>query len=451
LVGRLFVDMSSLARWSGPAVGMVRVEREVVRWAVDRGGAEPVVFDPCKGCFRELRNGWYARLSDWDEALDPAHGSHRGPRRFLPRRYQLFLAMERRRLTSDSASVAARWDRAQRLLYRFRPGALVLDNGHGQRRSIVPTDLALGGTVAIGAEDRLISVSSDWEQKLSGGFHTLRRRCGFRLAALCYDLIPLTHPQFFFDGVIGIFREHWRAMVASADTLVVNSVCIAHDVERFCRSEGLPTPALRVVPLGCDRPRESDGRGRLPSGLSDARYALFISTIEPRKGHAVLLEAWQQLLRRGIPQRSGFRLVFVGRPGWMVDDVLHRLGAPGALEGTVMHFPCLPDDALETLHARAGFCLYPSAYEGFGLPVVEAHARGKAVLASSAGAVPEAAAGLARLVPPDDPGAWAEAMGHWIENPADRREQEALVAQRYRHRDWADVAREIVAAGRSLD
>ena len=450
-MGRLFVDMSSLARWSGPAVGMLRVEREVVRWAVDREGAEPVVFDPCKGCFRYLRGGWYERLSDWDEALDPAHGSHRGLRRFLPRRYQIFLAMERRRLTSASAGAAARWDRTQRLLYRFHPGALVFDNARGERRSIVPIELALGGAVAMGPDDLLISVSSDWDQKNSGGFHSLKRRSGFRLAVLCYDLIPLTHPQFFLDGVIETFHQHWRNMIASTDTLLVNSLCIAGDVERFCRNEGLPAPALRVVPLGCDLPRESDGDGHLPSGLSEGNYALFISTIEPRKGHGLLLDAWQRLLGRGVPQRRGFRLVFVGRPGWMVEEVLQRLGDPGALEGTVIHFPCLPDEALETLHAKAGFCLYPSAYEGFGLPVVEALARGKAVLASRAGAVPEAAGGLARLLPPDDPGAWAEAMGQWIEDPGERRAQEAFVARGYRHRDWADVAREMVAAAGSMD
>ncbi|MEA5390457.1 glycosyltransferase family 1 protein [Cyanobium gracile UHCC 0139] len=451
-MARLFIDMSSLARWSGPAVGMVRVEREVVRWAVDQKGAQPVVFDPDRRCFRSLREGWYARLSHWDDALDPAHGSLRGARRFLPRRYQIFLAMERRRLMSRSAGAAARWDRAQRLLYRFHPGALVFQNGRGERRAIVPVDLALGGTVAMGPDDRLISVSSDWDQKHSGGFHTLKRRAGFRLTVLCYDLIPLTHPQFFLDGVIDTFRKHWRSMLVSADTILVNSSCIAGDLERFSRTEGLPAPALRVVPLGCDRPPKPSGDGaRLPAGLSDARYALFISTIEPRKGHALLLDAWQDLLHRGVPQRSGFRLVFVGRPGWMVEDVLRRLGDAGSLGGTVLHFPCLPDEALETLHAKAEFCLYPSAYEGFGLPVVEALARGKAVLASGAGAVPEAAAGLARLLPPDDPMAWAEAIAQWIENPAERRAQEAVVARGYRHRDWAEVAREMVAAGQSLD
>ncbi len=430
---------------------MLRVEREVVRWAVEQAGAQPVVFDPCRRRFRSLRGDWYERLSDWEEALDPAHGSLRGARRFLPRRYQIFLAMERHRLTSASAVAAARWDRAQRLLYRVHPGALVFENGRGERRSIVPVDLALGEAVCMGPDDLLISVSSDWDQKNSGGFHTLKRRSGFRLAVLCYDLIPLTHPQFFLDGVIGTFRMHWQNMMASADTILVNSSCIAADVERFCRDEHLPVPALRVVPLGCDRPREPAGDGRLPAGLSEAHYALFISTIEPRKGHGLLLDAWQRLLHEGVPQRSGFRLVFVGRPGWMVEEVLHRLGDPRTLQGTVLHFPRLPDEAVETLHAKAGFCLYPSAYEGFGLPVVEALARGKAVLASRAGAVPEAAGGLAWLLPPEDPERWADAIGRWIENPDERRAQEARVARRYRHRDWADVAREIVAAARRLD
>ncbi len=403
--------MSSLTRWTGPPVGIVRVEHALARAAQLRPGTALCVWDKGSRRFRALRPEWAELVLGWGGAIDaPA------PRQSRLSRQPLFTALERVRLTSRTpgAATVAGWLQ-DALLAPRRHGHRQRDAA-GQRIAHVPAELALGEDVGLGPQDVLFSAGSDWFHLDAAGLGGLKRRLGFKYAALCYDLIPITHPQFYSPADVALVTGHWRAALPLADLVITNARCIAADVVRFCRAEGLPPPETAVLPLGYDPPRA--GSEPLPASLADGRYALFVSTIEPRKGHSMLLRVWRRLLARGIPQRRRFHLVFVGRPGWMVDDVLADLASGAGLDGTVLHLTGLDDAALHALYAHAAFGLYPSQYEGFGLPVIEAFAHGKPVLASTGGALPETVAGACPCLPPDDEEAWETAMADWIEQPA---------------------------------
>ncbi|MCZ7658968.1 MAG: glycosyltransferase [Xanthobacteraceae bacterium] len=106
----------------------------------------------------------------------------------------------------------------------------------------------------------------------------------------------------------------------------------------------------------------------------------------------------------------------------------------------------VPDETLHALYDGAAFCLYPSAYEGFGLPIVEAFLRGKAVLASTGGAIPEVAAGLAPCLDPDDAGAWQTMLARWISDPAVATAHATEIRRRFRHVSWSEAAERFFAA-----
>ena len=112
---------------------------------------------------------------------------------------------------------------------------------------------------------------------------------------------------------------------------------------------------------------------------------MLVSTIEPRKGHGLMQAVWSRLLKEGIPQNLDVTLVLVGRVGWLIDGLVESLLS----SERIAVLDEVDDAALAGLYDGAGFCIYPSEYEGYGLPVVEALARGKAVLASDVGVVPE--------------------------------------------------------------
>jgi glycosyltransferase involved in cell wall biosynthesis len=304
-------------------------------------------------------------------------------------------------------------------------------------------------------------------------------------------MIPLLFPEWFPAADAAMVRLYWSKILPIADLVICNSRVVENDMRAIAEALGVRVPASAVAPLGFDLPAVADAPDVLPTGLpavatvpgvlpaaspaeatapgvlpagppavvaasavlpaalEAGRYALVVSTIEPRKGHALLLDVWERLLARDIPQRHGFRLVFVGRPGWHVDDVLRRIAALSR-GGTLLPLQGVGDAELDALYRGAAFCLYPSLYEGFGLPIIEAFARGKAVIASTGGAVPETAGDLAPCLDPTDAAAWEQALADWIERPEFRADYEARIRAGFSHPTWVAAAAHILTLAKNL-
>jgi glycosyltransferase involved in cell wall biosynthesis len=196
-----------------------------------------------------------------------------------------------------------------------------------------------------------------------------------------------------------------------------------------------------VTSLGADATRfPSYPAPTLPEGIESGHYALFVSTIEPRKGHRFLYRVWVRLLETGIPQAMRFKLVFVGRHEWMVDDLMHDLKSNPILGDTLQILSDVDDAQLATLYDGAAFCVFPSIYEGYGLPIVESFLRGKAVIASTGGAIPEVTGEFSPCLDPEDEDLWYVTLKKWIEDPAARRPFEIAIRERFRHPSWKEAA-----------
>ena len=152
---------------------------------------------------------------------------------------------------------------------------------------------------------------------------------------------------------------------------------------------------------------------------------------------------WRLLVAKGIPQRRGFKLVLAGRPGWNVEDVLHQIADAESFEGTLLHLSRADDRSLAGLYRAAAFCLLPSVYEGFGVPIVEAFAHGKAVNASDGGALPETVGSLSPCLPAADKQAWLGAIQRWIEDDDARAPYEAKIRASFAHPNWEQAAAKI--------
>ena len=215
-----------------------------------------------------------------------------------------------------------------------------------------------------------------------------------------------------------------------ADLVIFGAHRIKSDVEAYCRTAGNSRCARpRVTPFGSDavRPRGATANPLRPGNRARPVYAMLVSTIEPRKGHELLYRVWKRLLADGIPQARNFKLIFVGRPGWMVEHLLREIAADRDLGDTLKIFSFAADDELAALYANAAFCVYPSLYEGYGLPVVEAFSYGKAVIASTGGAIPEVVGEFSPCLDPKDEESWYRTLRSWIEDP--------VVARALRGRD----------------
>lgn len=271
------------------------------------------------------------------------------------------------------------------------------------------------------------------------------RRQGVKVAALVYDLLPLEHPEWFERSLVEVFDTALTAQARHADAVFAISRHSAESFRSWTRRRGIDAPEPVVVGMGADLlPSGAVAGGATPvdPALAERPYVLSVGTVEPRKNHALLLDVFDRLERRDPPVELD--LVVVGRPGWSNEELVRRLERRVLDDRRVHWFRDADDDLLSSLYEHARVVAVPSFSEGFGLPVVEAFLHGVPVVASRAGALPEAGGDLAEYVDPADPDGWADALARHVEYPDHhRRRRDALVG--YHPRSWRTAAVELAA------
>lgn len=213
---------------------------------------------------------------------------------------------------------------------------------------------------------------------------------------LTFQLFPAVHEwvkRYYFPFMI-------RASIARARTVLAVSRATFEDVcSQFPVAFGKTTVTLLAA-----RRMDSGGTAdvvQLPPE-ADRPYVLFVGTLEPRKNLQRLLDAWTSL---SPDLRATHRLLVVGVKGWMVDELVQSVA-----DDSVRFLGSVSDAVLDSLLRHARCFAYPSLYEGFGLPVLEAMAAGVPVLTSRVGATREVAADAAVLIDPTDTGSIAEGL-----------------------------------------
>jgi glycosyltransferase involved in cell wall biosynthesis len=447
-----FLDVSTLVRWSGPPVGIVRVEAELARYAIEaRPEVELVFFDTRVNGFRRVARHFIEALIEGRIGIDVRHlpdarAVERGPVRRLLHRFDWPLRPLRRprRFIIQSLESIRRCapclepfvDKLQVPLWTASYRLLFFDQA-GKRRPVLPIDAIIAGDGPIDATSMILSAGSDWNTKNPFVLRRLKAELGFQLVVVCFDLIPVRFAEFYKERDRAVFTTYFREAVHFVDRFICISQATAGDLRDFAAREGLPGLSITVEPLGADPPRQQTGR--LPEGLKPKRYALYVSTIEPRKNHKLLYRVWLRLLDRGIPQANEFKLVFVGRPGWQTEELIAAFSSDPRVRGSLIHLTGVDDGMLAELYRSAGFCLYASAYEGFGLPILEAFSYGRAVIASRGGSIPEVMRDFGPCLDPADEEAWFSTMAQWIGDPATVLSYETKIAG-FRAPTWRQVA-----------
>jgi len=178
----------------------------------------------------------------------------------------------------------------------------------------------------------------------------------------------------------------------------------------------------------------------LPVGL-EAGFILAVGTVEPRKNYSRLLAAYRRLRLESVPVVVGAgaalpELVIAGRPGWAYGDTLQRIKA----EPGVRYLGHVDDATLSALYQSASVLAFPSLYEGFGLPLLEAMAHGVPAVVGNAGALPELADGAAILVDPEDVASIADGLERLLADAALREKLGAEGRRRAADFTWERAA-----------
>jgi glycosyltransferase involved in cell wall biosynthesis len=224
-----------------------------------------------------------------------------------------------------------------------------------------------------------------------------------RLVVTIHDLAFLRFPALFPRRWRLVYRLGLRAAVRRADVILTPSRSTAEDLV----SRTAVDPArIRVTPLAATLgTADGDPSATLARlGVRDP-YVLFVGTLEPRKNLVTLVRAYRRAAAAGIPHS----LVLGGAAGWGAKALERELALEGP--GTIVRTGWLPDADLDAVYRAASLFVYPSLYEGFGLPVLEAMARGVPTIASTTSSLPEVTGDAALGVDPRSPAGLARAIG----------------------------------------
>lgn len=221
---------------------------------------------------------------------------------------------------------------------------------------------------------------------------------------------PETQPK---DRLVEIERHAARS-VARAQRILVDSDFIGAEV---CRYYGISAERVTVAPLGCAARFHPRGEEQLAAPLQDlglhpGEYLLCMGTVEPRKNLQLALRAYEQL---PAAVRSRYPLVIAGMPGWRAEQLAAPLQRAIA-SGQVRLLGYQSDLSVAQLLAGARLLVFPSLYEGFGLPVLEAMASGTPVLLTRSSALPELAGEAGTYIDAQDEQGCAVAMQRLIDD-----------------------------------
>lgn len=271
------------------------------------------------------------------------------------------------------------------------------------------------------------------------------RACELKLAAFIYDVIHAKLHYLYPKKVSQRFTENCEKMLEIANVIITDSQSSAADIKEFAFRYGIPYPQIIVTRLG-DNIKKNDGENipdlsQILNLIGHEPFVLYVSAIDIRKNQALLLNIWRRMiLERGMEKTP--HLLCVGSKGWGADEFLNMV-EQDTLVGKKMHILHNMDDlALDWLYRRCLFTVYPSLYEGWGLPVAESLAYGKACVASSAASIPEICPELTDLIDPYDFKTWYERLSQYIFNPNYlKRKSEEI--RKYQPYTWEEAAKDL--------
>ena len=268
-----------------------------------------------------------------------------------------------------------------------------------------------------------------------------------RAVATVDDITPVLFPSLLpFKGRL-FYQKAFTFGVRRLRRITVPSQCTKNDlVTHLSADPGKVTVVSRGVdtrfqPNCCP---ESVKAVKRKYHLPD-RFILYVGTLEPRKNLPRLIKSYRLLRQKGL--RHG--LVVAGGRGWLYDDVFEAAGRDGLGEHIVFAGHVNEEDLL-ALYQSADVFAYPSLYEGFGFPVLEAMACGIPVVCSDRGSLPEVAGDAALLVDPTDEPAMAAALDRALHDGDLRRHMVARGLERARQFTWARVARNLLSVYREV-
>jgi len=230
------------------------------------------------------------------------------------------------------------------------------------------------------ADDRILMLDSSWEF-YKHHYATLRaaRLRGATVISCLYDTVPLRFPGFCDPGMPPTFSRWFQAALSYSNAFICISKAVADELIEILEAIRFPREMkIGYWHLGADFAQITVSASAVPNHGNERPEFLMVGTLEPRKGHAVVLDAFERLWDEGID----IGLTIVGKPGWGVEHLVRRIEKHLEYGKRLVWLNGVSDEKLQRAYANSDALIAASYAEGFGLPIVEAGHFGKPIIAS---------------------------------------------------------------------
>lgn len=266
--------------------------------------------------------------------------------------------------------------------------------------------------VALKNNDILFLADSNWMSPAKKKVLLKKKQKGVKILYLIYDLIPLKRPDFFHQAHIRTFQQHIANSLQLACGYITISASIATELKALLEQKNKSHLRVKYFYLGANilpslQIASQTIRSSIQSFLSTtAPVYLVVSTIEPRKNHAFLLQIFDKLWAQGFKGR----LCLVGRSGWLTSELQQQILTHPQINNRLVWWQDISDNELQFIYQQTSVLLSPTLEEGFGLPIVEALQNNLPVIASDIPTHQEISKGQATLITVNDTKAWENSI-----------------------------------------
>jgi glycosyltransferase involved in cell wall biosynthesis len=288
-----------------------------------------------------------------------------------------------------------------------------------------------GNKIEFTKDDTVLVLGKPWDEpNMTPALADLKLKRGFKLGFIVYDLVIPLYPHLHSPKLFKDYTRYIFEAALAADVLLPISKSTEKDLLKFCDQLSIPKPNTQVVRLGDEL---EDVKPEKPSGVTiDRNFLICVGTIEVRKNHTLLYYVYKLAKERGInlPQ-----LIIVGRPGWLADDVYNLLRKDKEVAEKITVLESVSDGGLAWLYSNCLFTMYPSMYEGWGLPVAESASYHKVAIASNASSIPEIAGDMFEYFSPYSVDECLHLIQKYLDNSRRSAKQQQL-AENYKTTTW---------------
>jgi glycosyltransferase involved in cell wall biosynthesis len=424
--GILWIDVTMLANWSGFLTGIQRVEYNLAKRYAEQENVKFCVFRKEQRKMTEFDFKHIAYKIDMlQNAGDNAPAGVEVAESAVPfsRRVAGKLKRTARPLVPASAVGAAR------KAYKSLQGA----------QAPVHNDPAITFT----KNDTFLILSGDWSDDIFADMvEDTRKQAKCKVVQIVYDMIPAVHPGYFVPGMPEQFSRYMEKIFANCDGVLAISESTKRDIVAFQKKHNIAKVPVGVFRLGDDFVKQEAVKPNAP--VQKGKFILCVCTIESRKNHQLIFYAIREAIARGSKVHP---IVLVGKKGWLSGDLFYLLENDPDIKDRIIMLNKCDDQQLSWLFQNCAFTIYPSFYEGWGLPIAESLFYGKYCLASNSSSMTEIAGDIIEYYSPNDPVTLLEKLEYYTKNADALAKKEQGIAKRYKPMSWDETfvaAREFV-------